>query len=158
MNWPEILCFSVSPLELILRGTLMYWFIFAIFAFVLRRDVGSVGISDILVLVIIADAAQNAMAGSYKSVPDGMVLVGTIVGWNWLFDWAAFHSRRFRDVMEPEPLLLVKDGRMLKRNMRREMISEDELLGKIREKGVADLSKVSRVYMERNGKLSVIEK
>lgn len=109
-------------------------------------------------LVIIADAAQNAMAGSYKSVPDGMVLVGTIVGWNWLFDWAAFHSRRFRDVMEPEPLLLVKDGRMLKRNMRREMISEDELLGKIREKGVADLSKVSRVYMERNGKLSVIEK
>ena len=54
--------------------------------------------------------------------------------------------------------LLVKDGRMLKRNMRREMISEDELLGKIREKGVADLSKVSRVYMERNGKLSVIEK
>jgi len=45
VNWPEILCFSVSPLELILRGTLMYWFIFAIFAFVLRRDVGSVGIS-----------------------------------------------------------------------------------------------------------------
>lgn len=158
MNWTEIFAFSVSPLELILRGSLMYWFIFLIFAFVLRRDVGSVGISDVLVLVIIADAAQNAMAGGYSSVTDGMVLVGTIVGWNYLFDWAAFHSKRFREVMEPDPLLLVRDGRMLKRNMAREMISEDELLGKIREQGVEDISKVRRVYMERNGKLSVIEK
>lgn len=136
----------------------MYWFIFVIFAFVLRRDVGSVAIADVMVLVIIADAAQNAMAGGYQSVSDGMVLVGTIVAWNYFFDWSAYHSRWFRNIMEPDPLTLVVDGRLVRRNLERELISEDELMGKIREQGVEKLSEVRRVYMERDGKLSVIRK
>ena len=158
MDWASLFQFSVSPLEIVVRGTLMYWFIFVIFAFVLRRDVGSVGISDVLVLVIIADAAQNAMAGGYQSITDGMVLVGTIVAWNYAFDWAAYHSRWFRNVMEPDPITLVMDGRLVHRNMRKELISTDELMGKIREQGIEDLNEVRRVYMERNGKISVIRK
>ena len=53
--------------ELVLRGTLVYWLLFLIFRFVLRRDVGAVGIADILLLVIVADAAQNAMSGGYDT-------------------------------------------------------------------------------------------
>jgi len=58
-----LFAFDVSPLELVLRGTLVYWLLFLIFRFIMRRDVGAVGIADILLLVIIADASQNAMAG-----------------------------------------------------------------------------------------------
>ena len=53
---------TVHPAELVLRGTLMYWFLFLLLRFVLRRDIGSIGIADVLLLVVIADAAQNAMS------------------------------------------------------------------------------------------------
>jgi len=79
--------FQVSPLELLVRGSLMYWFLFLLFRFILRRDAGSLGLADILVIVLIADASQNGMSGEYKSVSEAMVLVGTIAGWNYLFDW-----------------------------------------------------------------------
>ena len=74
-----IFSFTVSPLDLVLRGTLMYWFLFIVLRFVLRRDVGSLGISDFLFVVILGDAAQNSMIGSASSATDGMVLIATLV-------------------------------------------------------------------------------
>ena len=84
----DLFAIHVPVLELVLRGTLVYWLLFRIFRFVLRRDVGAVGIADILLLVIIADAAQNAMSGGYDTFTEGAILVLTIVAWNWLLDCA----------------------------------------------------------------------
>ena len=66
LDWGEIFGLSVSPLELIVRGSAMYLFLFVLFRVVIRRRVGAVGMADILVLVIIADAAQNGMSGEYQ--------------------------------------------------------------------------------------------
>ena len=152
----ELFELTVSPWELMLRGTLVYWFLFAVFRFVLRRDVGSVGIADVLLLVLIADASQNAMAGGYESVSDGAVLVGTIVGWNYLLDWAHFHFEPVRRFVEAPPLLLVRDGRLLHRNMRREFVTADELKSQLRAHGIEDIAEVKRAYMEGDGQISVI--
>ena len=118
---------SVPPWELMVRGTLTYWFLFAVFRFVLRRDVGSVGIADVLLLVLIADASQNAMSGGYETVSDGAVLVGTIVGWNYLLDWATYRFTAVRRIVGPPALMLVRDGKALRRNLRQEFITLDEL-------------------------------
>lgn len=67
--WRALFALSVPPVELVVRGTAIYWFLFLIFRVVLRRNVGAVAIADVLLLVIVADAAQNAMAGDYKSIP-----------------------------------------------------------------------------------------
>lgn len=142
--------------ELIFRGTLMYWFLFLIFRFVVRRDVGSVAIADVLLLVIIADAAQNAMAGGYDTVSEGALLVATIVGWNYLLDWASYRFTRVRRFAEPPPLPLVWRGRVLHRNLRREYLSMQELQSKLREHGVEELSEVKAAYMEPDGGVSVI--
>ena len=56
MDLASLFSFHVSPLELVVRGSLIYWFLFLLFRFVLRRDVGSVGIADVLLVVLIADA------------------------------------------------------------------------------------------------------
>lgn len=77
IDWTALLHFTVSPLEMVLRGSAVYWFLFCLFRFVLRRDAGSVAIADIMLLVLIADAAQNGMAGGYQSLADGAVLVGS---------------------------------------------------------------------------------
>lgn len=158
VDWAEVFAFGLSPLEIVVRGTAMYWFLFVIFRFVVRRDVGSVGVADILILVIVADAAQNGMSGEYTSVADGMLLVGTLIFWNVLLDRLSFHFPAFARFADAPPLLLVKNGRMLRANMRREYITEDELISRLREQGVDELDKVKQAYLEPDGEFSVIRK
>lgn len=156
MALSELFSLSVSPLELVVRGTAMYWFLFVLFRVVLRRDTGSLAIADVLLLVIIADAAQNAMSGSYQSITDGFILVGTIAGWNLLVDWLSFRFEGVRKVFEPSPLQLVRDGRILHANMRRELVTRDDLMSKLRENGIEHLSDVKAAYMESDGEISVL--
>jgi uncharacterized membrane protein YcaP (DUF421 family) len=158
MDWGEIFGLTVSPWEMIVRGTAMYLFLFLLFRVVIRRRVGAVGIGDILLLVIIADAAQNAMSGDYKSVSDGAILVATIVAWNVFTDWLTYLSPALQKLLEPPPLLLVDRGRMLRRHLRMEFVSEQELRSKLREHGVTDLAEVEKAYMESDGEVSVIKR
>ena len=153
----SLLELSMNPLELVARGTLMYWFLFLLFRFVMRRDVGSIAIADVLLLVLIADASQNAMAGGYETVSDGVVLVLTIAGWNWLFDYLAYRFTCVRRLLEAKPLTLVVDGKLNRRNLRKEMISQDELMSTLREKGIEKLEQVKRATMEGDGEISVIK-
>lgn len=146
-----------NALELIVRGTAMYWFLFLIFRVLMRRDVGSVTIADVLLLVLIADASQNAMAGEYKTISDGFVLVGTIVGWNMLIDWLTFRFEGLRKLLEPQPLLLIEHGRLLHRNLRQEFLTVDDVMSKLREKGIDQLAMVKKAYMESDGEFSVIK-
>ena len=157
--WPdfgELLRFDVSPLELIVRGSLMYWFLFLLLRFVLRRDAGSLGIPDILLLIIVADASQNAMAGSYTSVSEGCVLVATLVGWNWLLDWGSFRFNWVRRLVEPPPLVLVRHGKLIGANLRREFVSIPELMASLRTHGIDKLADVKIARMEPDGGISVI--
>lgn len=155
MHWETLFGFTVPPLELVVRGSCVFWFLFAVFRLVLRRGVGAIGIADILVVVLIADASQNAMAGDYRSISDGLVLIGTIVGWNFLIDWAAYRSARIARILEPPPLVLVHHGQVLHRNLRSEFLSIDELMGKLREKGVESLAEVRYARLESDGEISV---
>lgn len=155
VDFAALFTLSMSPLELVARGTAVYWFLFLLFRFVLRRDTGSIGVADVLLLVLIADASQNAMAGGYESVLDGMVLVGTIAGWNWLIDWVAYRSAPLRRWIEPPAVVLVRDGRPLLRNLRKEMISRDELMAKLHENGFESLDDVKMARMESGGEITV---
>jgi uncharacterized membrane protein YcaP (DUF421 family) len=158
MDWNEIFGVSVSPWELIIRGTAMYLFLFAVFRVVIRRRIGAVGMADILILVIIADAAQNGMSGEYRSVTEGAILIGTIIFWNVAIDWLNYRVPALQDWLEAPPLLLVRDGRILHRNLRHEFVTEQELKSKLREKGVDDLKQVAEAHMESDGSVSVIKR
>jgi uncharacterized membrane protein YcaP (DUF421 family) len=147
---------SVSPLEIIVRGSAVYWFLFLLFRFVLRRDVGSMAMADVLLVVLIADAAQNAMAGGYDSITDGLLLVTTIGAWNYLLDWASYRFDAVRRIVEPPPLLLVDDGRLLRANLRRQLVTVEELRAKMREHGIERWAEVHKAYMESDGEISVL--
>jgi uncharacterized membrane protein YcaP (DUF421 family) len=129
-----------------------------VFRVALRRDVGAIGVADVLLVVLIADAAQNAMAGEYRSITDGAVLVSTIIGWNLVIDWLAYRFKPLRRMLEPDPLPLVRDGRILRSNLRRELMSVDDLLGKLREHGVDDVGQVRAAHLESDGEMSVIRR
>ncbi len=155
VNWQELFGVQKSILELVIRGTVFYWMLFLLFRFVLRRDVGAVGIADVLLIVLIADASQNAMSDDYESLTEGMVVVGTLVFWNVFLQWLGFHWNAFGRFADPPPLPLVRDGQLLEGNLRRQWMSEDELMSKLREQGIEDVSEIKWAYMESSGQVSV---
>jgi uncharacterized membrane protein YcaP (DUF421 family) len=158
VDWSEVFAFTVSPLELFVRGTLTYFFLFLLFRFVVRRDTGTLGPSDLLVLVIIADASQNAMAGEYASVPEGFVLIGTIIGWSYALNFLSFRFPLVQRFVLPQPLCIVKDGVKQERALRRELISDEELQEMLREHEIEDITEVRRAYLEPDGQVTVIRK
>lgn len=156
IDWHALFVPTLSIGEMVLRGTLVYLFLFFLLR-ILRREAGHIGISDLLVVVLIADGAGNAMSSEYRSVTEGAILVTTIVVWDYFVDWLSFKVPAVRRLLRPAPLLLIRDGRMQKRNMRREKIQEEELLAQLREKGVDAVEEVKACYLEGNGRISVIE-
>ena len=158
IDWSHMFIFTVSPIELFIRGTLTFLFLFCLFRFVVHRDVGGLGISDMLVLVIIADASQNAMAGGYKSIVDGFLLIGTIIGWSLLLNYLGFRFEFMRRFVLPRPLCLVKDGVKHEKNLKREFISGEELSEMLREHEIEDISEVRRAYLEPDGQITVFRK
>jgi uncharacterized membrane protein YcaP (DUF421 family) len=156
VDWHAIFVPSGSLLEIVVRGSLMYLLILAAFR-IFRRDAGSLGMADLLVVVLVADAAQNGMAGEYKSLTEGVVLVATIFLWNYLLDWWAYRSPFIYWLMHPPPLLLIEDGRLQRRNLRSQLMTREDLLEQLREQGVEDITKVKACRLEGDGRLSVIK-
>jgi uncharacterized membrane protein YcaP (DUF421 family) len=157
INWQEMWTPNISLLEVFIRGTLTYWSIFLLLRF-FRRGTGQFSVSDILLIILIGDAAQNAMAGDYKSITEGIVLVGTLVFWDLAIDYLGYRSKMFSFFSQASPKMLIKDGEFQFKNMRREFISEDDLASYLREKGIDDPKKVKACYLEGSGNLSVLEK
>jgi uncharacterized membrane protein YcaP (DUF421 family) len=143
MNWHELFALQGSPLEPIIRGTIMYLALFL-----------AVGMSDILLVVIIADAAESGLSGEAKSVSYALLVVGTIFAWNWFIDWLNFHVPALHGLLEPPPLPLIEHGRILPH----EYVTLDELKSKLREHGITDPSEVEKAFMEPDGEVSVIRK
>ena len=155
VDWKSVFVPTLSLAEMVLRGTLVYFLLFLVLR-LLRREAGALGISDLLVVVLIADAAQNAMGREYDSVTEGAVLVATIAIWDYALDWLGYRFPSIQRLLRPSPLPLIKDGRMVTKNMRQEMITQEELKGQLREQGVEHVEDVKTCYLEADGRISVI--
>ncbi len=155
LDWKTIFVPTMSVVEIFLRGTVIYLLLFGILR-VLRREAGAISVGDLLVVVLVADAAQNAMAGEYKSITEGVLLVGTIVGWDYFLNWLGYRLPWVHDLLRPPPLPLIKDGCLLRKNLRQELITTDELMSELRQQGIDSVASVRRCYLEGDGHFSVI--
>jgi uncharacterized membrane protein YcaP (DUF421 family) len=155
IHWRELFVPSGSPVEIVVRGTIVYLSLFIALRFLPRRTIGGLGSADVLVIVIIADAVQQAMAGGYQSVTEGLLLAGTILGWAVLIDFLDSKFPHWR-ISGREPLRVISDGRLLRRNMERQNITEEEVLEQLRLHGLASVERVGAAYVESDGRFSVI--
>ena len=148
---------ELPVLEVVIRGAIVYLLLFIVMRFFLRRRSGGLGLADILVVVLIADAVQNAMGSEYKSVTEGALLVFTIVSLDFALDWVGHRVPWLRRLTRPSPLLLIRNGRMIRRNMQREMITTEELMSQLRQQGIDDPAVVRCAYLEGDGEMSVLK-
>jgi uncharacterized membrane protein YcaP (DUF421 family) len=157
IDWRELFVPTVSVAELVIRGSVMYLVILTLLR-VFRREAGALSIPDLLVIVLVADAAQNGMAGEYLSITDGIILVVTIFSWNYVLDWLAYRSRWMHRLLQPRPLPLVEDGRINRRNLRAELLTVEDLRALLREQGVDSVAEVRRCLIESDGQVSIIKR
>ena len=153
-DWSGIFMPDAPLGESVLRGTVIYFVLLALLRLMPRRTVGSLGIMDLLVAVLIAEAAGKSF-GDYDTVTDGIVLVATLLGWSYVLNWLTYTVPAIDRLVSPRALPVVRDGQLLRRNMRAEFLTEEELVRQLREDGVEDLSEVKVAYVEGDGSLSV---
>ncbi|HEV8141480.1 MAG TPA: hypothetical protein VGQ77_01385 [Methylomirabilota bacterium] len=110
VDWERLLLPTTPLLETVIRGSFVYLALFALLRFVFRRESGAARISMLLLLVLLADAAQNAMADDYTSVTDGLLLVGTIMAWDYLLDWTASRFPALQDLEGDGQLSVLRRG------------------------------------------------
>jgi uncharacterized membrane protein YcaP (DUF421 family) len=143
-------------LEMVLRGTVTYLAVFTLLRIIVRQASANLNLADLLLIVMIADAAQNAMAGTYTSVTDGIVLVITLAFWSVAIDWFSVRVPFVASFLHPPPREIVRDGVLLRRAMRQELITNEELMTHVREAGAEHLESVKRAWVEGNGEISIV--
>ena len=121
-----------------------------------KRQLGQMSTFDFVLLLIIANAVQNAMVGPDTSLAGGLVAAGVLIGWHRVIDWWRLRSRRFAKLLAGEGIMLIHGGNVLEAHCRRGGINRDELLQALREHGVADIGDVLLAVLEPDGAISVI--
>jgi len=156
VDWHKLFVPSVPLAEHFWRGTVVYLSLFALIRLLPNRQIGAMGITDLLVIILFANAAQNSMASEFTSITDGLILISIMIGWSYGLNWLGFKFPKVQRLLAPPPLLLVRNGRLLHRNMRRELVTEEELMVQLRKQGIDNLTDVQRAFMESDGTISVI--
>ncbi|HSX61641.1 MAG TPA: YetF domain-containing protein [Tahibacter sp.] len=141
--------------ELLLRGSLVYLVLFALLRFSGKRQAGQMTPFDLLLLLIISNAVQNAMIGQDTSVLGGLIVAGVLVAWNNLLGWLTSRHRRIEALLDGRPEVLVHNGRVFEDVLARNRMSLEELQSALRREGCFDLNDVGFAVLETNGAVSV---
>lgn len=156
MDITEVLNPSVTVTELVVRGTLVFLGLMLCLRLVGQREAGGLGLTDLLVVVLIVDAASSGLTGDTDTIGDGFILVGTILFWSVALDAVSYRWPRLGRILKARPKPLIEDGRLNRRVMRRELMTDVEVFAQLRLHGVERLDQVHRAYLEPNGMISVV--
>lgn len=144
--------------EIILRTAVVYVVVLVLLRLAGKRELGQMSPVDLVVILVIANAVQNAMTGGDNSLIGGIVAATTLVSMNIAFSRVAHRIPYIAHLFESEPTALIKNGKQIKRNLERENVNMDELMMSAREHGIEDLAGVDAAYLERDGSISIIPK
>ena len=121
-----------------------------------KREIGQLTVFDLVVLLLISNAVQNAMVGSDSSLTGGLIAAVVLVVGNMLVAQLRLRSTRLRRLVEGTPTLLVLHGQVIPEHLRRESLDEDMLEAALREHGVANIRDVEMAVLETDGSISVV--
>jgi uncharacterized membrane protein YcaP (DUF421 family) len=142
--------------EIVLRASIMYLLLFLAMRFLLKREGGALNIADLLVVVAIVDGAQPAFNGDAQSITESAIFVLTIIFWSYALNWASFRYPALRFLTAAPPLILIENGKLNRVNLRRVLMTREELDQQLRESGVENPADVRLAMMEGDGTISVV--
>ncbi len=145
-------------MDLVIRASVIFFFILLVTRISGRRELSTLEPFDLILLVVLGDLVQQGITQSDESVTGTLIVISTITLLSVAVSWASFRSRRLRLVTEGEPIVLVQDGEVIERNMRRERIGITDLHEEARQQQVSSVSDIRWAILEKDGTISVIPK
>ena len=141
--------------ELIARSLIVYIFLLALIRLTGKRQVGQLAPFDLILLLVLSNAVQNAMNGGDNSVQAGLISAVTLVALNYAVGYATFRSKRLEALIEGRPQLLIHNGKLYQDVMQLQRLTQHELEAALRRQGVSSISHVHMAMIENNGEITV---
>lgn len=142
--------------EIALRGTIVYLALILLVRAIPKRNAGHISPNDMLTLILVGTLAADGIIGGSTSIGDIVLMIGLILGWAYLLDLLEYRFPALRAILRDRQSTLVENGRLVRRNMRRELVTEEELMAVLRKEGVDDVSAVRSACLEADGEISVV--
>jgi uncharacterized membrane protein YcaP (DUF421 family) len=141
--------------EFILRGLVVYTFLIAILRLTGKRQVGQLAPFDLVLLLVLSNAVQNAMNGGDNSITGGLISAATLIALNGVVGRLTYKSKRLERLVEGRPELLIHNGRLFAEVLEREKITHHELNAALRAAGCACAEEVHYAVLENTGQITV---
>ena len=152
----ELWTLGTPALLIVLRSVVVYFVLLLGFRLAGKREIGQFTPFDLVLILLIANAVQNAMVGADSSLLGGVVAAATLLAVNWIMGRMVKGNRVLRRATFGEPTVLVHDGALVTTGMDREDVTEEELLAAIREHGYDGVSEIKLAVLEVDGSISVV--
>jgi uncharacterized membrane protein YcaP (DUF421 family) len=143
-------------MDLVIRATVVFFFIFLVTRVVGRRQLSDLEPFDFILLVVLGDLVQQGITQSDQSVTGMLIVISTIALLSVAVSWISFRSPRARLIAEGEPIVLVEDGRPIERNLRRERITLGDIQEEARQAQITSVADIQWAILENDGKISCI--
>jgi uncharacterized membrane protein YcaP (DUF421 family) len=145
-------------MDLVIRATVIFLFVLLVTRVAGRRELGTLEPFDLILLVVLGDLVQQGITQSDQSVTGTLIVISTITLLSVAVSWVSFRSRPVRRVTEGEPIVLLRNGLTIERNMRRERITRGDIEEQARASQVRSLDELEWAILEDNGQISCIKR
>ena len=146
---------SVAWWELIVRSIIVYVVLIILLRITGKRQVGQLAPFDLVLLLVLSNAVQNAMNGGDNSVTGGIISAVTLIGLNFIVGYLTFRSKRLEVLLEGQPEVLIHNGRLFEKVMARARLTHHELNAALRQEGCVSVADVHCAILENNGNITV---
>jgi uncharacterized membrane protein YcaP (DUF421 family) len=145
-------------MDIVLRAIVLYAFVVFLMRVIGRRELSSLSAVDLVLLIVLGDAIQQGLTQDDYSVTGAVIAVSTIAAVQVGISQLSYRSRRARRVLEGEPVVIIQDGKLIERNLKRERLTEGEVAEEMRAQQIASVKDVDWGILESNGTMSFIPK
>lgn len=145
-------------MDIIVRAFVAFVFIFLLTRLIGRRELSSLQPFDLMLLVVVGDLIQQGITQNDLSVTGIVLAIGMFGLLTLAASYLGFKFPRVRPLLEPEPLILVEDGKLIEKNLRKERMTPEEVASEARLQQIESLDKVKWAVLESGGRISFIPK
>ena len=145
-------------MDIVLRATAMFVLLYVLIRLLGKRELGQMTPFELVLLVVMGDLIQQGVTHNDFSLTGGMLAIGTFAFWALTLSWATYLFPKLKNALEGEPRVIVKYGKIIEANLRRDRLTRDEILSEMRLAGIGRLADVEWAILEPQGKISFISK
>jgi uncharacterized membrane protein YcaP (DUF421 family) len=145
-------------MDIVLRTVAVFAFLLVLTRIIGRRELSSLEPFDLILLIVLGDAVQQGLTQDDYSLTGAFLVIGTFAILQVLVSWIGFRFPGTRTILEGEPIIIIEDGKLIERNLKRERLTHDEIAEEARNQQIAHISQVRWGVLETTGKISFIKK